>query len=280
MIEKSLAEHQKEVGQRLETFGRDPKALFEKTVKVELKCLQCHKVYHYDVENIYIPSKGKGDPRIGDKIVCKNCRAVNRYEVTPMGDLAITSHLVMMVALAEKGEKVDPQRMPIKIVETGLTDGRRMSFEDGLKYYQKEIQRSPDDPALRVGYGNILLKEGEGEEAMRHYREALRLDPMAVEAYYCIGEYEGDRGRISLAYEYFKKAADRMHNGHYYRTKDPEQMKQAIFDNLQHFGEILGETSGRGPLPDSSEVVRVEKVGRNAPCPCGSGKKYKKCCGK
>jgi uncharacterized protein YecA (UPF0149 family) len=22
------------------------------------------------------------------------------------------------------------------------------------------------------------------------------------------------------------------------------------------------------------------KVGRNDPCPCGSGKKYKKCCGK
>jgi SEC-C motif-containing protein len=27
------------------------------------------------------------------------------------------------------------------------------------------------------------------------------------------------------------------------------------------------------------ETRRVEKVGRNAPCPCGSGKKYKKCCG-
>jgi len=24
----------------------------------------------------------------------------------------------------------------------------------------------------------------------------------------------------------------------------------------------------------------IEKVGRNDPCPCGSGKKYKKCCGK
>jgi len=24
---------------------------------------------------------------------------------------------------------------------------------------------------------------------------------------------------------------------------------------------------------------RVEKVGRNDPCPCGSGRKYKKCCG-
>jgi len=24
---------------------------------------------------------------------------------------------------------------------------------------------------------------------------------------------------------------------------------------------------------------RTKKVGRNEPCPCGSGKKYKKCCG-
>ncbi len=26
-------------------------------------------------------------------------------------------------------------------------------------------------------------------------------------------------------------------------------------------------------------IVRAERVGRNDPCPCGSGKKYKKCCG-
>ena len=24
----------------------------------------------------------------------------------------------------------------------------------------------------------------------------------------------------------------------------------------------------------------LKKIGRNDPCPCGSGKKYKKCCGK
>lgn len=28
------------------------------------------------------------------------------------------------------------------------------------------------------------------------------------------------------------------------------------------------------------EPVRVAKVGRNEPCPCGSGKKHKRCCGK
>ena len=30
----------------------------------------------------------------------------------------------------------------------------------------------------------------------------------------------------------------------------------------------------------SQPVVKGEVTGRNEPCPCGSGKKYKKCCGK
>lgn len=30
----------------------------------------------------------------------------------------------------------------------------------------------------------------------------------------------------------------------------------------------------------SGTVVKGPKVGRNDPCPCGSGKKYKKCCGR
>lgn len=29
----------------------------------------------------------------------------------------------------------------------------------------------------------------------------------------------------------------------------------------------------------SGTVVKGKKIGRNEPCPCGSGKKYKKCCG-
>ncbi len=27
------------------------------------------------------------------------------------------------------------------------------------------------------------------------------------------------------------------------------------------------------------EPIKSNKINRNAPCPCGSGKKYKKCCG-
>ncbi|MBQ2795982.1 MAG: preprotein translocase subunit SecA [Oscillospiraceae bacterium] len=38
------------------------------------------------------------------------------------------------------------------------------------------------------------------------------------------------------------------------------------------------ESSGDGSV--SATVVKKRKVGRNDPCPCGSGKKYKHCCGR
>jgi len=31
--------------------------------------------------------------------------------------------------------------------------------------------------------------------------------------------------------------------------------------------------------PNRPGIIQRRKVGRNDPCPCGSGRKYKKCCG-
>jgi len=38
--------------------------------------------------------------------------------------------------------------------------------------------------------------------------------------------------------------------------------------------------AGSGDYQPVQQIVRgAAKIGRNDPCPCGSGKKYKKCCG-
>jgi preprotein translocase subunit SecA len=46
---------------------------------------------------------------------------------------------------------------------------------------------------------------------------------------------------------------------------------------------VPGQAQGPGPgqaAPVQQTVKREgRKIGRNEPCPCGSGKKYKKCCG-
>ena len=32
------------------------------------------------------------------------------------------------------------------------------------------------------------------------------------------------------------------------------------------------------PFGGAAPIINSSKIGRNEPCPCGSGKKYKKCC--
>ena len=42
----------------------------------------------------------------------------------------------------------------------------------------------------------------------------------------------------------------------------------------------LVEGFAGGKMPTRAPAKKAVKVGRNDPCPCGSGKKYKKCCGR
>ena len=54
--------------------------------------------------------------------------------------------------------------------------------------------------------------------------------------------------------------------------------KQDDAPQRKKVAEPVSET--RGDEPAKPAARSSEKVGRNDPCPCGSGKKYKKCCGK
>ncbi len=54
-------------------------------------------------------------------------------------------------------------------------------------------------------------------------------------------------------------------------TRNIQRKKEKEMAELQFVGGGAGSTQ--------QPVVKAQKVGRNDPCPCGSGKKYKKCCG-
>lgn len=41
----------------------------------------------------------------------------------------------------------------------------------------------------------------------------------------------------------------------------------------------MGRSAEQNKKPSSISMPHADKIDRNAPCPCGSGKKYKKCCG-
>jgi len=83
------------------------------------------------------------------------------------------------------------------------------------------------------------------------------------------------------------------------QIQSPEELEHAseqIEDDLSHLGNVRyqhDEFGGAGPdtgeraiaaaargARDDSEVATMPRVGRNDPCPCGSGKKFKQCHGR
>ena len=56
-------------------------------------------------------------------------------------------------------------------------------------------------------------------------------------------------------------------------------LKAEIKQNLER-KEVVKPTGTNDSKDRVKTTRKVEKIGRNEPCPCGSGKKYKQCCGK
>ncbi len=54
--------------------------------------------------------------------------------------------------------------------------------------------------------------------------------------------------------------------------------KPEVSDHLQHAQAVHAGDSVEPPK--KQPLVKKEDIGRNEPCPCGSGKKYKQCCGR
>ena len=54
---------------------------------------------------------------------------------------------------------------------------------------------------------------------------------------------------------------------------------QEIYERSQRRLQDISMNRGEGEEKKKPSKRESGKVGRNDPCPCGSGKKYKKCCG-
>jgi hypothetical protein len=82
-----------------------------------------------------------------------------------------------------------------------------------------------------------------------------------------------------LAVEEVRDREDLLDNARelYTETKQSEKAAKADAELKEILSKRKAMPAKRGRV---NQPVHVVKIGRNEPCPCGSGKKYKKCCGK
>jgi preprotein translocase subunit SecA len=141
------------------------------------------------------------------------------------------------------------------------------------KYAEKEKEITPQ--ILRQIERAVLLRSIDmlwidHLEALAYLREGIGLrgygqrEPLV--------EYKRE------AFQYFQKLLDGIRKQVVYsiykmgvmvKSKSPMENKNINFSGSKKGGE-----------ESKSQPLKSDKVGRNDPCPCGSGKKYKKCCGK
>ena len=57
-------------------------------------------------------------------------------------------------------------------------------------------------------------------------------------------------------------------------------LKAEVRHNIERKEVVKKKITNESEEPAKKAPKRVSKIGRNEPCPCGSGKKYKQCHGK
>jgi HEAT repeat protein len=144
---------------------------------------------------------------------------------------------------------------------------------------------APHESSLSLDDGEVLWSNvayelaRHGDDESRPHIEALfeadLLDPMVfgdVDDYRSIVEGEGDAWT-----EYEDDAYDVVQDYTRWYEKGQREARQ---EELQKQREEREQQATKGGHHEGGTFVRDEpKVGRNDPCPCGSGAKYKYCCG-
>ena len=125
-----------------------------------------------------------------------------------------------------------------------------------------------------------LLPKTNHPEAQAVFNEAFeknKVDTFVID--------QGDFERIQTQEGLWQDAGLSRDPMEYFSAKNLARLKevQASWEGIDISPEEDFEIPDEHPIPWSEDPVshsprQVVKIGRNEPCPCGSGKKYKKCC--
>lgn len=127
----------------------------------------------------------------------------------------------------------------------------------------KEHLREMDD--LKEGIG--LRAYGQKDPLVEYKAESFHLFVSLV------NEIRNDV--VSFCFKFFPQEPEEMQT-----RRARQQRMQTIKDSSQNMGMQSSDTAKESTNRGKQQPVKVEKkVGRNDPCPCGSGKKYKNCHG-
>lgn len=290
---------------REEAIARVHRPLSSASESLTLGCANCQEVLHYEVERVYFDPS---DETIFSEMLfvgapaCKACgdeglRPTERTAQALAQDLTRFAMAARTQGVAEE-PFVWPAQVPVH--------GKTMGYKAALKGLSEDIDATPDAirPRLMRARINLRLKRDAARADIDHI---LSVETDAPEALLLSAAEH-------LAHERLTEAAEDAARAHQRLSADeaPRLYEEADAASLQPVLEdLLLAIRERGTaVPDGIDLSGAEsrareaaveqsiarerfqaaergegpahapEVSRNAPCPCGSGKRYKACHGK
>ena len=164
--------------------------------------------------------------------------------------------------------------------------------EEADSWFRNWLTESPKDPDCANYYGMILMDRGEMEKAGQLLQECMpeglpaedryiNLYTRAEEFYRSIGEMSEQKKFAALLKEITRGKYRGFGGGVGFGSSVGFGAGGGVgFGTGAGVGFGPGTGFGGGKSLGSGPAKAAVKIYPNDPCPCGSGKKYKKCCGK
>jgi tetratricopeptide (TPR) repeat protein len=142
--------------------------------------------------------------------------------------------------------------------------------DEAIARAQANINRFPENCWVRILAGDVHEQVDDDATAIGFWLEAL---PMARDRW----DWDGAVERLEAAFDRTGRApaelSDLLHR--YPAPPEPVQpaSQRGTYESEPNIADDLFD-----PMAPIEPIRSGKKIGRNEPCPCGSGKKYKKCC--
>lgn len=180
--------------------------------------------------------------------------------------------------------------------------GNEGDYEERIIFCKKILEifdwEEEDDSCFQCGIGESLFGQGKVTEAYEHYEKWLTENPQNVNGLISFSWILMENKDAAKAYEMIRKVT--WGNSCYvdnellfmrakqladYLGKEDEsswyqQQLDKLDESIRKWEMDEDEIFDEFTMPKRVPVVKDKKIYSNDPCPCGSGKKYKKCCGK
>ena len=269
--------------QRQETFATGHFRGLDDSITLTLKCERCGDVNRYEVKSLITTPSNADSSRtaetpyfVGDDLRCASCGKAADFEFTNEARMQVIAALIRYAASrgTGKGEHQGPLQ-PLSV-------NYRWETRPGPEVMAELRAAAVEDPQnivnqlrlARLQY--VLGRRGRAEEC---YSKALEIEQDCMEAGLGIAKVTAETGEERRAFDKLSDILRRRPQWRFFRT-DEVSPRALIEDFVRLFNQLRSTLGVRDtPLLQTLSVEGGAKIGRNERCPCGSGKKYKKCCG-